>query len=126
MQITRRTFMQVSLIGFITVVGMARANDKPQFPKSDDEAIEALSALETLKTASKQSRDIVNLDPCYSKFRRELIREWNKFTDDDVRKMDKSFRAGDYEEFEGIIRSRYPEEIDAVFKWGRDFIEKCL
>jgi hypothetical protein len=118
--------MQVSLIGFVTVAGMARANDKPSFPESDAEAFEALSALEMQKGRSKASSDIANLDPCYLKFRSDLIREWNKFTDDDVRKMDKSFKDVDYEGFESIIRSRYPQESEAVFKWGRDFIEKCV
>lgn len=108
--------MQITLIAFFSHVGTTGANEKRELVPD---------AGKKLKRTLKTPADIPNVDECYKTFKRELTRNWTDFTATDLVKMDQSFINRDYEEFETIIRSRYPNDINGIFDWGRKFIEQC-
>ncbi|BCA55703.1 putative stress response protein [Nitrospira sp. KM1] len=55
----------------------------------------------------------------WKQFKGELKRQWGKFTDDDLMKIE-----GDYDKFTGAMQERYGDKKDEVSRWADQWYEK--
>ena len=52
----------------------------------------------------------------WTQFKGELKKNWGKFTDDDLMKIE-----GDYDKFKGSLQERYGDKKEEVARWADDW-----
>ena len=65
-----------------------------------------------LTTNGKESMNADQLQGRWMQFQGELKKQWGKFTDNDLKKIE-----GNYDKFVGKVQERYGDKKDDIIKW---------
>jgi uncharacterized protein YjbJ (UPF0337 family) len=57
----------------------------------------------------------------WTQFKGELKKQWGKFTDDDLLKIE-----GDYQKFQGTLQAKYGDRKEEVSRWTDEWFERHL
>ena len=66
-----------------------------------------------LTTTGKESMNADQLHGRWRQFQGDLKKQWGKFTDDDLKKIE-----GNYDKFVGKVQERYGDKKDDIMKWA--------